>query len=95
MKKIKGKGNGKHRDCDVCFIEDFEKEKKDKLNENIRNLEDLLVILEKSIKEIKNEIEKINAKKDKLKSNILKIFTQIRNALNEREDELFLEVNKK
>ena len=94
VSNVKGKGNGKHRDCDVCFIEDFEKEKKDKLNENIRNLEYLLVILEKSIKEIKNEIEKINAKKDQLKSSILKIFTQIRNALNEREDELFSEIDK-
>ena len=31
--KIKEKGNGQHRDCDVCFIEDFENEKKEKLNE--------------------------------------------------------------
>ena len=35
--KIKEKGNGQHRDCDVCFIEDFENEKKEKLNENIKN----------------------------------------------------------
>lgn len=90
--KIKEKGNGQHRDCDVCFIEDFENEKKEKLNENIKNLEDLLVILEKSIVEIKKEIEKMNLKKEELKTNIQKIFTQIRNAINEREDELFLEI---
>ena len=34
-------------------------------------------------------------KKEKLKSNIQNIFTKIRTALNEREDELLLEVNKK
>ena len=53
ISKIKEKGNGKHRDCDICFIENFENEKKEKLNDNIKNLEELLVILEKSIDELK------------------------------------------
>ena len=50
---IKEKGNGEHKECDVCFIEEYEEEKKNKLNENIKNLEDILLILEKSIIDFK------------------------------------------
>ena len=41
--KIKTKLNGQHKDCDVCLIEDIEKEKKSKLKENIKILEDLSI----------------------------------------------------
>ena len=36
ISKIKSKGNGEHKDCDVCNIEDIKNEKKDKLKENIK-----------------------------------------------------------
>ena len=39
--KIKGKEFGQHTDCDIFIIEDIEVEKKNKLKENIKNLEDL------------------------------------------------------
>ena len=94
ISKIQDKGNGEHRDCDICFIDDFENEKKTKLDENINNLEKSLVTLEQSINEIKNIKEKINVTKEELKINIQKIFTKIRNSLNEREEQLFSEIDK-
>ena len=39
--KFKNKGNGKHGDCDICILEDIKDTKKEKLNENIKILEDL------------------------------------------------------
>ena len=91
--KLKAKGKGQHKDCDICFIEDIKEEKKNKLEKNIKSLEDLIQNLDKSIKELKVVFEKINESKEQLKLNIQKIFTKIRNALNEREDELLKEVD--
>jgi len=93
--KIKGKGKGEHKDCDVCFIEDIFNEKKNKLDENIKNLENLSKNLEESLNKIKITIEKINKSKEDLKLEVQKIFTKIRNTLNEREDQILMEINKK
>ena len=95
ISKIKGKGNGQHTDCDICFLEDIKDEKKNKLHENIIYLEELSNKLEQSINNLKDVFEKITKRKEELKSNIQKIFTNIRNILNEREDELLLEIDKK
>ena len=92
--KIKGKENGQHTDCDICFIEDIENEKNIKLKENIKILEELYNDIEKSIEDNKNIYEKINNKKEELITEIQKIFTNLRNVLNNREDELLLEVEK-
>ena len=92
--KIEGHGNGQHKDCDICFIEDIKEEKKNKLKENIKNLEDLSNNLENSIKELNIIFEKIKKNKEDLKLKIQKLFTKIRNTLNDREDELLLEVDK-
>ena len=67
--------------------------KKNKLDKNIESLEDLYNNLENSIKELKAVFEKINESKEQLKLNIQKVFTKIRNAINEREDELLNEVD--
>ena len=48
--KIKTKGYGQHKDCDVCIIEDIKEEKKNKLKDNIKYLEDLSNNLDNSIK---------------------------------------------
>ena len=93
--KIKGKENGQHSDCEICFIEDIEKEKKDKLNENIILLEELSLTFEKSMKELTEIIEKVDKNKESLKYNIQKIFTKIRSALNDREDKLLSEIYNK
>ena len=43
---------------------------------------------------MKNELEKINENKEKLKLEIKNAFKKIRNILNEREDQLLIEVDK-
>ena len=93
--KIKGKGNGQHNKCDVCFIKKIKKEKKNLLNENIKYLEEISTTIEKSIIELKDILEKINKNKDELKSKIQNIFTKLRIALNNREDKLLMEVDQK
>ena len=92
--KIKAKGKGQHIDCDACLIEDIKNQKKDKLKENIDNLNDLSIKFEESINQIKIIMKKINENKEELKIKIQKIFTGIRNTLNEREDELLIKIDK-
>jgi hypothetical protein len=91
---LKTKGNGQHTSCDVCEIADIVDEKKQNLKKNIAILEDLSNSLKLSIDELKTIVEKITKNKEDIKINIQKIFTQIRNAVNNREDELLLEVDK-
>ena len=91
--KIEGKGNGKHKNCEVFFIENIKDEKKNKLKENIKYLENLSNNFESSIKELKTIFENINKSKEELKMKIQNIFTQLRNALKEREDELLSEID--
>ena len=88
-------GNGFHKDCNICFINEIKNEKKDKLNENIKCLEDISKALENSINELKIIFENLNKAKEELKLNIQSIFTKLRNELNEREKQLLLEVDKK
>ena len=90
--KIKRSGKGQHSNCEVYNIEDIINEKKNKLKENIS-------ILEKTSNEYSNNnlmaiFEKINKNKEEIKLKVQKIFTKIRNILNNREDELLLEIEK-
>ena len=91
--KIKNEGNGQHVDCEVCCIKDITDEMKNKLNKNIKFLEDLSYNLKESINEFKVKIEKINQKKEQIQLKIQKIFTKFRNSLNDREDELLLKID--
>ena len=91
--KIEGKGNGQHKNCDITFIENIKEEKKNKLKDNLTIMDNSYKDLEESINEIKLLFEKINKTKEELKLNIQKTFTKIRNTINEREDELLLEVD--
>ena len=93
--KIKGERNGQHKDCDVCPIIDIKEEKKKKFAENIKFLNELFSTLEQSNKELKAIFENISKMKEDLKLEIVNTFTKFRNALNEREDELLSEVDKK
>jgi len=93
--RIKTNYSGQHADCDICIIEDVENDKKNKLKENIKILEDLSINLQAIIKDLKIIFEKIDKNKEELKMNIQKIFTKLRNTLNDREDELLLEIDKK
>ena len=95
ISKIKTNGYGQHKDCDVCILQDIKEEKKKKLKNNIKFLEDLSINLNNSIKKFKKLYDEIDKRKDELKTKIQNIFTKIRTALNEREDELLLEVDNK
>ena len=93
--KLKDEENGQHSDCEICFINDIENEKKNKLKENIKCLEDVSMNLNQKIDELKIIFDKIEKNKEEIKSNIQKIFTKLRNNLNDREDALLLEVDNK
>ena len=92
--KIKGKGNGQHTDCDVCEIDDIKQEKKNKLKENIKYLEDLSLNFKQDMDKLKQIYESIFKKKEEIKLDILKIFTKIRNEVNDREDKIMNELDK-
>ena len=92
--KIKKNGKGQHTDCNVCLLNDIKEEKKNKLKENIKCLEDFSKTLEESIKKLKMVSEKIDEKKEEIKLKIQKAFTNLRSAINEREDFLLSEVDK-
>ena len=95
ISKIKNNEIGQHSNCDVCFIEEIEEEKKKKLEENIKILEELSNNLKDSINASKLSMDKINDIKESIKKNIQQIFTKLRNELNNREDKLMEEVDKK
>ena len=62
------------------------------MGENIKCLEELSKNLQNSINELIILFENVNKSKEELKLKIQNIFTKIRNILNNREDELLLEV---
>ena len=91
--KIRCRGNGKHKNCKVLYINKIKNKKKNGLEKNIKHLEELSNKIEESINELKKIYENINENKEKLKIKIQKIFTKIRNSLNDREEKLLLEVD--
>ena len=94
ISKIKDNNNGQHRDCKICSIEEIKEGKKNILQQNISYLENIYKNIEDTINKLKLLFETINKSKEDLKLNIQKIFTKIRNKLNDREDALLLEVDK-
>ena len=70
---IKDKRYGKHKDCEICTIENIKDEKMSQLKNNINSLEELSKKLEESINELKQLFSKINEDKEELKK-IFKIF---------------------
>ena len=93
ISKIKSQDYGQHSECDVCPLEKIKDAKINKLYENIKTIKDLSINIEKSITELKNLFEKIKENKEEIKLYILNIFTKIRNAINQREDEILLEID--
>ena len=91
--KMKGKGNGQHSDCEVCLIKEIKEEKKNKLKENIKYLEESSKNIIESINKLKEIYNKINESKEEIKLKVINIFTKIRNIINEREDKLLLELD--
>jgi len=92
LSKLRGKESGQHFNCEVCLIEEIKEEKKNKLNENLKYMEELEEKIEELINQLKNIYKNISENKESIKLKISKIFTYIRNNINEREDELLSEV---
>ena len=65
--KVKGKDDGQHTDCDICCIENIKDEKKNKLNENIKLLEDLSIKLNDSINKLRIIFNITNENKENIK----------------------------
>ena len=68
---------------------------KEKLKKNINSLEELSTNLQRTINELKNIYETIDENKQKLKLKIIKVFDTIRKAVNKREKEILLQIDKK
>ena len=93
--KIKNKWNGQHKDCEIYYLVKIKNSQKEKMNKNMKKLEELSNKIEPTIKELKDIYEKINESKDKLKGEIQNIFTKLRTELNNREDKLHKEIDAK
>ena len=65
--KLKEKGCGLHKDCEVCILENIKDEKKNKLKENIKCLEDLENKFNQEMNKLKDIFQKIEKDKDELK----------------------------
>ena len=90
---LKDKGKGQHSTCEICHLEDIKDDKKNKLKNNINILQELSIKMEESIKHLKNVYNKINARKEKINKKYMDIFTKLRNALNQREDEILNDID--
>ena len=76
------------------FYKKIKNRKMNNLKKNIDYLNDLSNTIENSINQLKNIFAKININKDELKMKVQKIFTKLRNAINNREDEVLLEIDR-
>ena len=76
--KLNEKGEGQHKDCDICYIEKIKEEKKNNLKDNIQCLEDLQNKFNESMESLKKIFEDIEKDKNNLKLEIQNIFTKIR-----------------
>ena len=65
--KLNERGEGQHKDCNVCYIDKIKDEKKNKLKENIKCLEELEIKFNESMKSLKKIFEDIEKDKDDLK----------------------------
>ena len=91
--KLNKEGDGQHKDCNVCYIENIKEEKKNKLLENIKYLEEIENKFNENMKELKSLFTQIEKDKEGLKLKVQQIFTKIRNTLNDREDKLLLDID--
>ena len=92
ISKIKDEKNGRHKDCEIYKLKDIKPEKEKKFKEDYAKLQDISKSLEPSINKFKVLIDEVNKNKEELIKEIQKTFTNLRNALNKREEQLLLEV---
>ena len=95
ISRIKTEWNGKRKNCDIYSIKKIKNIKKCTLNKNIKKLEELSKVIKQSINELKIIFEKINKNEEELKKSVQAIITKLRNEINEREDKIFVDIEKK
>ena len=95
INSLKTKDNGKHSCCEIYSLNEIKERKRSEFKFKINNLEKNNKIFNDLLKDMENIYEIINEKKDKIKIKIQKIFTEIRNNLNNREDEFYEELDKR
>ena len=95
ISKIKSNGKGQHKNCEVYCLTKIKLIKKENLEENINHLEELSNKLEPTIKELNSIFDKINESKEKIKTDINILFNKLRNELNNREKQLYKEIDEK
>jgi hypothetical protein len=86
ISKIQSKGNGLHKDCNVCNAEEIKEEKLQKLKENIKSLENLSSQFDAMMEEIKLNFK--NVTKETTEKKIQNTFKNIKESINEREKEI-------
>ena len=91
--KIQDENNGKHCNCKICTINEIKNEKMNNINDNINILQKLSNNIQESVDNLKKLYENINEKKEQLKMKAIKLFTKIRNEINNKEDKLLSEID--
>jgi hypothetical protein len=94
ISKLTNEYNGHHNKCYFCNIRDIEKDKKNMLKKHLINLDDLLKSFNESFIQINNKANFFSDFKNNIKRKINTIFNEIREAVNKREKELLLELDK-
>lgn len=79
---------GIHNKCKILSINEIENIKKQNLTQNIKKLDDLTKKLEEKKEKISNILIQQEKNKEEIKKRVAIFFTEIRNTINEREDEL-------
>ena len=75
------------------MIDKIANEKINNLKDNIKYLEDTSLIIDDLLNKLKKITIKIEESKEELKLKISKIFTRLRNAINERENEIIIDID--
>jgi hypothetical protein len=88
---IKSKGNGLHKDCDVCNVEDIKEVKSQELKENIKSLEQLSSQFDEIMADLKSKFEQVT--KETTEAKIQNTFAKIRESINKREEEVMSKVD--
>lgn len=95
ISKINTIGHGNHKDCEVILLREIENKKKNELPNNINELKNLQKKIEELIDEINKLKIEVNNNKEEVKKEVQRIFEEIRAAVNQRENEILDEIDKK
>ena len=91
ISKIQSKGNGLHKDCNICNVEDIKEEKSKVLKDNIEIIENLSSKFDSMMGELKSNVKTVT--QETIKTKIQSTFNAIKESINEREKEVMLKVD--